>query len=77
MDVSDCGDVAFAADAVHIYFERGVSGVNRIESGQGGLPPPFLEREGLHLLFLFFCFFFEVVTVGWRGEQEQEIRREG
>ena len=76
MDVSDCGAVAFAADAVHIYFERGVSGVNRIESGEGGLPPlPFLEREGLHLLFCFF--FFEVVTVGWRGEQEQEIRREG
>ena len=41
LDVSDCGDVAFAADAVHIYFERGVSGVNRIESGEGGLPPFF------------------------------------
>ena len=59
MDVSDCGAVAFAADAVHIYFERGVSGVNRIESGEGGLPPFFREREGLHLLFfVFFLSFF-------------------
>lgn len=64
--------MACAADAVHIYFERGVSGVNRIESGEGCLPP-LAEREGVHFSFVFF----EVVTVGWRGEQEQEIRREG
>ena len=67
----------FAADAVHIYFERGVSGVNRIESGEGGLPPPPLFRERGFAPPFFLFFFFVVVTVGWRGEQEQEIMREG